>query len=152
VSDLVGFVLFIGTSAVLLGGFAWLGSRVRHSGVGGGLMGPIDEMYNPGAHRSRLEIQVQEQRMAPMASPEDRLRAQPGPEEPNFNWSKAYGRRRRILGQPPAEPTVCDSPATAVSTTTPLAARSGTGHRQGTSRTSSVRVRRQPACPIGGEW
>ena len=56
---------------VVLGPFAWLARRVRRSGVGARLMGPIDEIYNPGAHRSRLELQVQEQRMAPRPSADD---------------------------------------------------------------------------------
>lgn len=74
VTDVLGFALFFGAFAAVLGAVAWLGTRIRRRGIGGGLMGPIDEMYNPSAHRSRLEIQVQQQQMAPRPSPDDKQR------------------------------------------------------------------------------
>lgn len=82
--NFLGFVLFIGAFAAMLGAFTWLGSRIRRRGIGGGLMGPIDEMYNPRAHRYRLEIQIQERQVVPVPSPDDQRRrlhsaiAQPG--------------------------------------------------------------------------
>jgi hypothetical protein len=73
--DSVGALLIVvGGLAVILAGFVWIARRVRRSGVGARLMGPIDEVYNPGAFRSRQEIQVQEQRMEAPSSADDRLR------------------------------------------------------------------------------
>lgn len=73
-SNLLAFAVFLAALAALLGAFTWLAVRIRRRGVGGGIMGPIDELYNPGAHRSRLEIQVQDQRMTPRSSQGDGLR------------------------------------------------------------------------------
>ncbi|HET8681602.1 MAG TPA: hypothetical protein VFM54_06975 [Micromonosporaceae bacterium] len=43
-------------------------------------MGPVDEIFHPSAHRFRIEIQVQEERMVPMPSPDDcgRIRGDAG--------------------------------------------------------------------------
>lgn len=68
-------LLIVGSFAATMGGFAWLGFQVRRRGIpGSAIMGPIDELYNPAAHRFRLEIQVQEQRMVPMPSADDQPR------------------------------------------------------------------------------
>jgi len=61
-------VALLGSAAVL----AWLASRVRRRGIGGGIMGPIDELYHPSAHVLRFEIEAHEQRLLPIPSPEDR--------------------------------------------------------------------------------
>jgi hypothetical protein len=71
---LLGLLIVGGGFGVLLLGFAWLARRVRRSGVGAQVMGPIDEAWNPGAHRWRQEIEIQEQRMMPSASAEDQPR------------------------------------------------------------------------------
>ncbi|GAA4735558.1 hypothetical protein [Phytohabitans rumicis] len=70
--DLLVFLAVAGGFAAILGAVAWLGTRIRRRGIGGGLMGPIDEIYNPGAHRARLDVQTHEERVAPMPSPDDR--------------------------------------------------------------------------------
>ncbi|MEQ4302202.1 hypothetical protein ABNF97_12550 [Plantactinospora sp. B6F1] len=81
--QIVPFVVLAGALAAVLGGFAWLASRARRSGVGRALLGPLDEVYHPAAHRSRIEIQVQAERQAPAPAPGDGLRragaARPGP-------------------------------------------------------------------------
>jgi hypothetical protein len=69
--------------ALLLAFYWWLGRRIRRAGIGGGLMGPLDEAWNPGRHKYREVVEVQEQRMEPVESPGDRLR-----------------RRRRDIGRP----------------------------------------------------
>jgi len=69
----VALLIVIGSLVVILAGLVWLARRVRRSGVGARLMGPIDEVYNPGAHRSRQEIEVQEQRMEAPSSADDRF-------------------------------------------------------------------------------
>jgi len=66
---LVGLTV-AGGFAAILGAVAWLGVRVRRRGIGGGLMGPVDEIYNPGAQRARLDVETYEERIVPMASPD----------------------------------------------------------------------------------
>lgn len=70
----VALLIVVGSLVVILAGLIWLARRVRRSGVGARLMGPIDEIYNPGAHRSRLEIHVQDQRMEAPSSADDQFR------------------------------------------------------------------------------
>ncbi len=72
-----------GGFGVALCAYAWLASRIRRRGIGGGLMGPLDEVYHPGAHRARRDVVVQEQRMAPSPSPDDRWRGGTG----EVRWS-----------------------------------------------------------------
>jgi hypothetical protein len=59
-------VLAVAVGLVLvLAPFVLLARRVRRSGVGARLMGPLDEIYNVGALRTRREQQQQELRLAP---------------------------------------------------------------------------------------
>jgi hypothetical protein len=37
-------------------------------------MGPIDEIYHPAAHRFRIEIELQAERMVPLAPADDQPR------------------------------------------------------------------------------
>lgn len=53
---------------------AWIGIRIRRRGIGGELMGPLDAIYNPGAHRWRPEIRTYEERTVPVPPAEARLR------------------------------------------------------------------------------
>jgi hypothetical protein len=46
----------------------------RRKGVGGGLMGPIDEAWHPSADRFRRETAVHEQRVLPPRPGDDRDR------------------------------------------------------------------------------
>jgi hypothetical protein len=79
----VGIVLAIlviaGGFAVVLSAVAWLGARIRRRGIGGGLVGPLEEVYNPAAHRYREEVRGYEQRLAPSPAPGDRLWGGQGP-------------------------------------------------------------------------
>ncbi len=59
------------TLALILATLTWLARRVRRSGVGAQLMGPIDEVFNADGHRSRQVIHVQEQRMIAPSSADD---------------------------------------------------------------------------------
>ncbi len=54
-----------------LGGFLWLAGRVRRSGVGAQLMGPIDQLYRPAAHQFHQESRLGELRTAPLPSADD---------------------------------------------------------------------------------
>jgi len=68
--DLLALLAYAIVLAVILAGLAWLASRVRRRGIGGGIMGPVDEIYHPSAHRLRFEIEAHEQRTLPMPSAE----------------------------------------------------------------------------------
>lgn len=73
--DLLPFLVFAGALAAVLGGFAWLASRVRRRGLAGAAMqaamASYDEAFRVTAHDSYYEIQAQTERQAPMATPDD---------------------------------------------------------------------------------
>ncbi|MEU4160642.1 hypothetical protein [Actinoplanes sp. NPDC026670] len=46
----------------------------RRRGIGGGVMGPIDEAWHPSADRFRRETAVHEQRLLPPRPGDDRTR------------------------------------------------------------------------------
>jgi hypothetical protein len=69
--ELLAFAMVAGGFAVILGAFVWLASTMRRRGLGGAIMGPLDEVYQPNAHRSRFDLQVQEEIGAPAASADD---------------------------------------------------------------------------------
>lgn len=69
-----GFWLPIATIALLAlitGSFPWIASRVRHKGIGGGLLEPIQDIWDPTVHREQLQNQAQLERKAPAPSPDD---------------------------------------------------------------------------------
>jgi hypothetical protein len=59
------------TLALILATLVWLARRVRRSGVGAQLMGPIDEVFNADGHRYRQVIEVQDQRMVAPSGADD---------------------------------------------------------------------------------
>jgi hypothetical protein len=61
-----------GYLAAAVGSLVWLAARVRRRGIGGGFVAPVEEIFRPTAHLSRIEIEVQNERMVPMPSPEDK--------------------------------------------------------------------------------
>jgi hypothetical protein len=68
-------VLAVAGLAVLVGvpaGYAWLGARARRRGIGGSVLAPLEEVWDPVAHRTNIEIQVQAEAEAPAPSPDDR--------------------------------------------------------------------------------
>lgn len=60
--------------AAILGALTWLAARVRRTGAGRDLMGPIDEIYRPHTHLIQREIQLQEQRAVGLPSADDQPR------------------------------------------------------------------------------
>ncbi len=62
---MTGFLVFAVVLAALLWAFARFGVWVRRKGIGGGLMGPIDEAWHPSADRFRRETAIHEQRVLP---------------------------------------------------------------------------------------
>ena len=73
-AEILGVLVVLGVFAAVLGALVLLARRVRRSGVGGGIMGPLDEIYHPTAHRLRFEIEVQQARLVPLPAPEDQAR------------------------------------------------------------------------------
>ena len=67
----LGMLVGLGSFAVVLAVFVLLARRIRRSGAGARLMGPIDEVFHPGAHRSRVEIQIADERADPPAPSAD---------------------------------------------------------------------------------
>jgi len=82
VAEFLAFFMVVGGFAAILAGFTWLASRIRRHGLGGALMGPLDEIYNPASHRARLEIETYEERMVPMPSADDQWRRGTGCADP----------------------------------------------------------------------
>jgi hypothetical protein len=71
----LAFATVAGGFALILGAFTWLASTMRRRGLGGAVMGPLDEVYQPNAHRSRIDLQVQEEVGAAAASADDRWKS-----------------------------------------------------------------------------
>jgi hypothetical protein len=68
---------------LFMGGFAWFAVRVRRRGSGHSMVAPFEEIWDPGAHNTHLEIQVGEDRAAKTPSPGDppTLRRKPRPSQ-----------------------------------------------------------------------
>jgi hypothetical protein len=67
--------LAVDVLAVLIGvpaGYAWLGRRACRRGIGGSVLAPLEEIWDPGAHRTNIEIQVLAEREAPAPAPGDK--------------------------------------------------------------------------------
>ncbi|GAA2865363.1 hypothetical protein Acy02nite_13400 [Actinoplanes cyaneus] len=62
---MTGFLVFAIVLTALLWAFARFGAWVKRKGIGGGIMGPIDEVYRPTADLSRRETAIHEQRVLP---------------------------------------------------------------------------------------
>jgi hypothetical protein len=75
--QVLSFLAIVGGFAVIMTALAALAARIRRRKLGGGLMGPLDEIYNPSAHRLRQEIAIHEQRMTPIPPAEDQRRPRP---------------------------------------------------------------------------
>ncbi|WP_067845702.1 hypothetical protein [Nocardia lijiangensis] len=52
-------------------GFAWAVTRARRRGLGGSIVGPFQEMWDPGGARTRIDIEIQSEQEAPAPSPGD---------------------------------------------------------------------------------
>jgi hypothetical protein len=51
---------------------ALLGRRARRRGIGGSVLAPLEEIWDPVANRTNIEIQVHAEREAPAPAPGDR--------------------------------------------------------------------------------
>jgi hypothetical protein len=81
VSEVLSFLVVAAGLGAILSAFVWLARRVRRSGVGGGLMGPIDEIYRPTAQYVRHEVEAHEERMVPRSAAGDLTHRRSGPQE-----------------------------------------------------------------------
>ena len=64
-------IVTVAVLALILGSFPWLAARVRRRGIGGGVLEPIQDMWDPTAYRTQIELQAQAERKAPAPSPDD---------------------------------------------------------------------------------
>ncbi|MDG4832354.1 hypothetical protein O7627_24035 [Solwaraspora sp. WMMD1047] len=78
-TGVVGFLVVAAGVAGIAGGLVWLGARIRRRGGGVDVLGPFEEIWHPAAHRSRLEIQAQEEWVAPMPTPDRERPQRPSP-------------------------------------------------------------------------
>lgn len=70
----MGFLVTFAVLAVICAGLMRFALWARRKGIGGGLMGPIDEAWHPSADRFRRETAVHEQRVLPPRPGDDRDR------------------------------------------------------------------------------
>jgi hypothetical protein len=75
--EMLAVLAVLGGFVMIMAVLAGLAVRIRRRGGGGGLMDPVDEVFNPSAHRLRQEIAIHEQRMMPIAPAEDQRRPRP---------------------------------------------------------------------------
>jgi hypothetical protein len=53
-------------------GYAWLGRRARRRGIGGSVLAPLEEVWDPVTYRTNIEVRVQaERRHLPASVPGD---------------------------------------------------------------------------------
>lgn len=60
-------VLFV----VVLGALWWVARRSRGRAAAGAVTGPFEEIWHPAAHRARVQIEIQDERIDPDAQPGD---------------------------------------------------------------------------------
>ncbi|KOV82527.1 hypothetical protein [Nocardia sp. NRRL S-836] len=56
---------------LFLAGFVWYALRARRSGSGQSLMGPFEEIWDPIAHRTNIEVRAEDERQAEAPAPGD---------------------------------------------------------------------------------
>lgn len=54
---------------LVLGGLWWTARRAKGRALSGAVSGPFEEIWHPAAHRARVEIQVQDERVVPKPLP-----------------------------------------------------------------------------------
>jgi hypothetical protein len=61
----------VGAVVVVPAALAWLGRRARRRCIGGSVLAPFEEIWDPVAHRTHIEVQVQAEQRAPAPAPGD---------------------------------------------------------------------------------
>jgi Sec-independent protein translocase protein TatA len=64
-------LVVLGAVGLMLFGLARLAARARRRGISGSMLGPFEEMWRVTAYESRIEMQIQSERKAPLPSPDD---------------------------------------------------------------------------------
>jgi hypothetical protein len=57
--------------AITLGGLVWVARQVRTRGVGGSFLSPVQDIWDPAAYRSDLEMETIIERQAPNPANDD---------------------------------------------------------------------------------
>jgi len=71
VTDLLPAIAIMAGFAAIMAGLVWLTHRSRGRRVGSSVAGPFEEIWHPAAHRARIDIEIQDERTAPVPSPGD---------------------------------------------------------------------------------
>ncbi|MDR6592503.1 hypothetical protein ACFFSW_25630 [Saccharothrix longispora] len=69
--DFLGVVASLLSLPLSLAGFAWYAVRARRSGGGQSLVSPFQEIWDPVAHRTSIEIRAEAERTPQTPSPGD---------------------------------------------------------------------------------
>lgn len=64
-------VLTVLLFGAVLGGLWWVARRSRGRAGAVAVTGPFEEIWHPAAHRARVQIQIQDERIAPDPQPGD---------------------------------------------------------------------------------
>jgi len=71
VVDVLPLIAVLVLFGAVMAGLAWLTRRARGRSVGGAVAGPFEEIWHPAAHRARIQIEVQDERLAEPNAPGD---------------------------------------------------------------------------------
>jgi hypothetical protein len=69
--DVVLGLAVAGALVLVPAGYALLGARARRLGVGHVVLAPLQEIWDPVAHNTQVEVQVQAERSVPAPAPGD---------------------------------------------------------------------------------
>jgi rhodanese-related sulfurtransferase len=69
--ELVLTLAAVGVLVLVPAGVWALGRRARRRGIGGSVLGPFEEIWDPVSHRTQIEVQLQAERAAPAPAPGD---------------------------------------------------------------------------------
>ena len=71
VGDVVLGLGVLGALGAVPLGYAWLGARARRLGVGHVVLAPLQEVWDPIAYNTQVEVQVLAERQEPAPAPGD---------------------------------------------------------------------------------
>jgi hypothetical protein len=71
VHEAVAALEFLAALVAVPAGVFLLGRRARRRGIGGSVMSPFEEIWDPVAHRTQVEVQIQAEQAAPAPAPGD---------------------------------------------------------------------------------
>ncbi|WP_067564213.1 hypothetical protein [Nocardia acidivorans] len=71
--SVVALALAISPIVLFAAAFELIVHRARRRGIGGSVVGPFQEMWDPGSLRAQLTVETQAEEAAPNPSPDDGL-------------------------------------------------------------------------------